>query len=389
MNRVAVLVDTMHADLPQDAGVTYVSCEEPYEALIVSAGHTVPQIVPKQLRVIVCIGDVQLPRPLEVYAAQGIVVLHVLSAQANAVKELMLASLLAAARPIAANSRWVKETQGQQRETAPPCFVGSELAGKTLGVIGLTETGALIANDAHRLGMRVVAYDPHVSVDAVWRLSRHVQRAFQLSELLQAADYICVQEMDAVYPEVILDEEAIAQLKPHAVVVNFAHPQAVAVSAVRHALLEGRLKHYVSDFIQPELCDVPQVTCYSGIKSATQEAYERSLTLAVQRVVAFFETGNIEESRNFATVSLPFYGSCRLAVINRNVVNMVGQMSTGLAHYGINIEHIVNRSKGAYAYTLIDIAEVTPEVEATLLAQIEKVEGVISVRFLRRHKKGE
>lgn len=342
---------------------------------------------PSQLKAIARAGAGTNNIPVQKCSEKGVVVFNTPGANANAVKELILASLLLAVRPIIEGVEWVKTLKGpdvdKKVEAEKKRFVGSELAGKQLGVIGLGSIGAMVANDAYRLGMDVVGYDPYVSVDTAWSISSRVKRVLTIEEVLTTSDYITVHVPLMESTRAMISAEKLALVKKEAVLLNFARGELVDLEAVIAALENGKLKSYLTDFADERLIEMDNAVVLPHLGASTEEAEINCAKMASKTLKYFLETGNIVHSVNFPTVEMVLNSPLRLAVINRNITNMVAQMSIGLAEFGVNIVNIMNKSRGDYAYTLIDI-EFIPEAELALIVKkIQHVEGILSVRVIQ------
>lgn len=325
--------------------------------------------------------------PIQECTEKGIVVFNTPGANANAVKELVLASLLLAVRPIIEGVEWVKTLEGpdidKKVEAEKKRFVGSELAGKQLGVIGLGSIGAMVANDAYRLGMDVVGYDPYVSVDTAWSISSRVKRVLSIEEVLTTSDYITVHVPLLDSTRAMISSEKLALIKKDAVLLNFARGELVDLDAVISALKNGQLKSYLTDFADERLIEMDNVVVLPHLGASTEEAEINCAKMASKTLKYFLETGNIVHSVNFPTVEMVLNFPLRLAIINRNITNMVAQMSIGLAEYGVNIVNIMNKSRGDYAYTLIDIESIPEEKLMDIVNRIKSVAGILSVRVIK------
>lgn len=325
--------------------------------------------------------------PIQECTEKGIVVFNTPGANANAVKELVLASLLLAVRPIIEGVEWVKTLEGpdidKKVEAEKKRFVGSELAGKQLGVIGLGSIGAMVANDAYRLGMDVVGYDPYVSVDTAWSISSRVKRVLSIEEVLTTSDYITVHVPLLDSTRAMISAEKLALIKKDAVLLNFARGELVDLDAVISTLKNGQLKSYLTDFADERLIEMDNVVVLPHLGASTEEAEINCAKMASKTLKYFLETGNIVHSVNFPTVEMVLNFPLRLAIINRNITNMVAQMSIGLAEYGVNIVNIMNKSRGDYAYTLIDIESIPEEKLMDIVNRIKSVAGILSVRVIK------
>ena len=326
--------------------------------------------------------------PVEECSEAGVVVFNTPGANANAVKELVLAALIMAARPIKEGMEWVQTLSGEdvekQVEKGKSQFAGTEISGKTLGVIGLGAIGAMLANDAFRLGMEVIGYDPYVSVETAWNINRRVQKAASVAEILEKADYISIHVPVNGDTKGMVDAAFLAQMKDTAVLLNFARGELVNTADMLAALKEKRIRKYVTDFADEALLHNDDIIVMPHLGASTEEAEVNCAIMAAQTLKYFLETGNIVNSVNFPGVDIAMHSPIRITVINKNIPNMVGQISSGLAKYFINIEDILNRSRGNYAYTVIDIAETDQAVLDEVVENFKKIDGIVNVRVIRR-----
>lgn len=322
--------------------------------------------------------------PLERLARQGVVVFHTPGANANAVKELVLASMLLSVRPILQGSRWIDEQSfpsqillEQAMEAEKRRFVGSELRGKKVGIVGLGAIGASLANDLLQLGVDVVGYDPHLSVDGAWNISKQVKRAKQLDELLADIDVLSIHMPLTDDTRNLINAGWFNRMKPGTTVLNFARGELVNDLDLLEAL-GGNVATYITDFPKQALLGHPQVIAFPHLGASTYESEVNCAVQAVDTLKLYLETGNIRHSANFPNTELPYIGKRRLTVLHLNVPNMVGQIASRLAENGINIDNMVNRSRGDVAYTLIDIDN--HKQETLSVHALYDIEGVMRVR---------
>lgn len=322
--------------------------------------------------------------PVDKCSQRGVVVFNAPGANANAVKELVLAGMLMAYRNIGAAWRYAQSLQGDdasmnaQMEKEKKRFAGFELPNRTLGVVGLGAIGVKVANAAIALGMKVIGYDPGITVQGAWQLSSQVQQALSLDDLLLRADFISFHVPLNNATKNLLNADRIKLLKKGAVILNFARYGIVDDAAVIAGLDSDKIRAYVCDFPNNLIKDHPRVIALPHIGASTEEAEENCAVMVADQVRDYLENGNVRNSVNFPEVVMPkSEGCCRLAVVNVNVPNMLGQLTSDLGTAGINISEIVNRSRGELAYTLVDVnTPLTPEV----LAQIAAINGVLAVR---------
>ena len=325
--------------------------------------------------------------PVERCTEAGVVVFNTPGANANSVKELVLAALLLSSRDLvggmayAASLAKVSDAAELNAlvEAEKKRFRGRELYGKSLGVVGLGAIGSLVARSALDLGMEVLGYDPAISVDAAWRLPSEVQRMENLPSLCTRSDYVSLHVPLLPETEGLISREALRSFRPGSVLLNFAREPVVDRTALIAALDEGRLASYVADFPMPGLVGRPNVRFTPHLGASTTEAEENCAVMAANQLIAFLETGNITNSVNFPSVSLEPSGGHRLAITNKNVAGMLGQMTTVLAKHDINIIDMLNKSRAEVAYNLLDI-EAAPD--AALVAELNAIDSVINVRVL-------
>ncbi|SEA11985.1 phosphoglycerate dehydrogenase [Trichococcus collinsii] len=326
--------------------------------------------------------------PVEECSEAGVVVFNTPGANANAVKELVLAAMIMAARPIKEGMEWVQTLSGddveKQVEKGKSQFAGTEISGKTLGVIGLGAIGAMLANDGFRLGMEVIGYDPYVSVETAWNINRRVQKAASIAEVLAKADYISIHVPVNAETKGMVDAAFLAQMKDNAVLLNFARGELVNTADMLAALREKSIRKYVTDFADETLLHNDAIIVLPHLGASTEEAEVNCAIMAAQTLKYFLETGNIVNSVNFPSIDIAMQSPIRLTIINKNIPNMVGQISSGLAKYFINIEDILNRSRGNYAYTVIDIAETDQAVLDEVVENFKTIDGIVNVRIIRR-----
>ena len=325
--------------------------------------------------------------PVEACAEKGIVVFNTPGANANAVKELVLAAMLISSRKIPQAIEWVGTLKGQgdaigkMVEKNKSRFAGPELAGKKLGVIGLGAIGVLVANAASHLGMEVYGYDPYLSVESAWHLSHSVHHAETLKEIFTECDYLTVHVPLTPETKNSVDREALSMMKEGARLYNFARDGLVDNDAVLEALASGKLAAYVTDLPTEKLIGAEGVIAVPHLGASTPESEENCASMAAAELIDFFENGNIRHSVNFPEVVGPRETDCRVCVIHRNVPNMLSQISGVFSAMEHNIENMTNKSKNEYAYTVLDIRE--SDFRQDYTEQLKKIEGVIRVRVIR------
>lgn len=323
--------------------------------------------------------------PVDKLSKLGVPVFNAPGANANAVKELVLTGMLLAARNICPAWDFARNLEGDDAgiskavEAGKKNFVGTELPGRTLGVIGLGAIGVLVCNAAKALGMNVVGYDPDITVQSAWQLSADVQKASSVDDLLGRVDYVSfhVPLVDATRN--MINADRLKNMKDGVVILNFARNGIVDDEAVVKAIEAGKVGGYVCDFPSNLLKDHPKVVTLPHLGASTLEAEENCAIMVADQVREFLENGNVRNSVNFPEVFMPRSDGQRLAVVNANVPKMLGQISTVLADTGHNIIDMLNKSRGELAYTLVDVEG---EVDQDCLDQIKAIEGVLAVRTL-------
>ena len=323
--------------------------------------------------------------PIARLSAAAVPVFNTPGANANAVKELVLVGLLMASRNIPQALRFVDGLTGDDAamhkavESGKKQFVGSELPGRTLGVVGLGAIGVKVANAAHALGMRVIGFDPKVTVENAWQLSAGVEQARSVEEVIARADYLSFHVPLNDHTRNMLSAERMKLAKPGLIVLNFSREGVVEAALVREALDEGKLAGYVCDFPSVALQGHSRVIALPHLGASTHEAEENCAVMVVQQIRDYLENGNIRNSVNFPEAILPRTEGFRICIANANVPNMLGQISSTLAGSGLNILDMLNKSKGELAYTLVDVDRA---VTGPVLDQLRAIDGVLTVRAL-------
>ncbi len=330
--------------------------------------------------------------PVEACTEKGIVVFNTPGANANAVKELVVASLLLSVRPIIQGAQWVQTLSGhnveEQAEANKSQFAGTELEGKKLGIIGLGSIGAMVANDAYRLGMEVVGYDPYVSVDTAWTISRRVKRANDIAEVFSTCDFITVHVPLMENTRGLIGAAEISKMKPTTKIFNFSRKEIVDTDAILQALQENRLAGYTTDFADEQLLHNEKVLVLPHLGASTEEAEVNCAKMAARTLKKFLEFGTIKRSVNFPTVEMAFRSPYRITIINRNVPNMLGQISSIIAESGINIDNMLNRGRDDYAYTLVDVDSEDKDLLHALAGKLRDNENIIRVRVIQNQEAG-
>lgn len=326
--------------------------------------------------------------PISDATEKGIIVFNTPGANANAVKEAVLASLLLSARDYISANAWVNTLFGEdvpkQIEAGKKQFAGTEIYGKTLGVIGLGAIGARIANDARRLGMNVIGYDPFVSIETAWSISSHVKRVSDLKEIFEQADFITVHVPLTPDTKDLFDASAFSSMKDNVTLINFARAELVRQEDLFEAISLGKVKRYITDFGSESLLNKEGITVFPHLGGSTEEAELNCAIMASRTIKRFLETGEITNAVNFPNVHQALTAPYRITLINRNVPNIVANISTAVSNLGINIDNIINRSKGDYAYTLLDLDETDEEKINSLVKSFDASDNIVRVRLIKK-----
>jgi len=325
--------------------------------------------------------------PLERCSEQGIVVFNTPGANANAVKELTICGLFLASRKVIAATEFAKglkdtpdEDVAKQAENGKGAFAGPEIKGKKLGVIGLGAIGVLVANAAKNLGMEVYGYDPYLSVDAAWSLSHSVHHAKSTQEIFATCDYITIHVPLNNETRDLINDSSIAGMKDGVRILNFSRGELVNTDDIIEALGTGKVAAYVTDFINEKLIGVPGVVAIPHLGASTPESEDNCARMAALELVNYLENGNIRNSVNMPNSVMDRNTAFRVCIIHKNIPNMLTQITTVFTNANINIVDLSNRSKGDYAYTMIDIDEY---VHTELVEQIKAIDGVIRIRVIK------
>jgi D-3-phosphoglycerate dehydrogenase len=325
--------------------------------------------------------------PVPAMSARGVPVFNAPGANANAVKELVLAGMLMAARNLPAALRFVAALDPKMAdmdrsvEEGKKAFAGYELSGQTLGIVGLGKIGCLVADAAIKLGMQVLGHDPEITVDAAWSLPAQVRRAASVAEVLRSSDFVTLHVPLVAATRNLVNAENITQMRAGAVLMNFSREGVVDESAVLGALVGQRLGHYVCDFPSPAINGQARVIALPHLGASTREAEENCAIMVVDQLRDYLENGNVSNAVNFPQVTMARESAFRVAIANANVPNMLGQISTAMAQAGLNIHNMVNKSRGEMAYTLVDVDSA---VGVSVLDSLRAIGGVLSVRYLPR-----
>ncbi|WP_449354860.1 phosphoglycerate dehydrogenase [Virgibacillus natechei] len=327
--------------------------------------------------------------PVDQCTERGIVVFNTPGANANAVKELVLTSLMASSRNLFSGVEWVKTLQGEGEqvpnlvEAGKKQLVGSEIKGKKLGVIGLGSVGALVANDALNLDMDVIGFDPFISVNTAWELSRNVGRAMSMEELFAEADYITVHVPLTDDTSNMFNAETFNLMKSGVTILNFSRGGLIDEQAMSEALESGQVGKYITDFPNEHVLHMKNTVPIPHLGASTKESEENCAIMATRQVKDFLETGNIKNAVNFPDASIPYTGKSRVTAFHHNVPNMVGQITTAISNNNLNIADMINRSRGDYAYTMVDIEdEVDDAIVSSLEEEMKRIPDIVAVRVI-------
>ena len=324
--------------------------------------------------------------PLEKCAEKGIVVFNTPGANANGVKELVIAGMLLASRDVVSGINWVKENQEDENiakdaEKAKKKFAGTEVMGKRLGIIGLGAIGVKVANVARHLGMEVLGYDPYVSVDAAWKLSRDVRHVLDVNEIYEQCDYITIHVPLMDSTKNMISAEAISRMKDGVILLNFARDLLVDEEAVLDGITAGKIRRYVSDFPNPVTAGKPGCIVIPHLGASTEESEENCAVMAVRLLQEYLENGNILHSVNFPDCDM---GVCtaesRVVIFHKNIANMIAKFSSVLGWNNLNIANMMNKSKGDVAYTMVDLES---SVSGSIVNQLKTIDGVFRVRVVK------
>ncbi len=355
------------------------------DAIVLRSHNLHDMTIPASVRVVGRAGAGTNNIPVASLSTRGIPVFNTPGANANAVKELVIAGLLISARNLIPAARYVEalESDGDaldnQVEAGKKQFAGQELPGRTLGVIGLGKIGSLVADAAIKLGMKVLGFDPGITVDAAWGLPSQVQKARSIEELLKNSDFVTVHVPLLDMTRHMIDVKRVMAMKSAAVLLNFSRDAIVETGAVLEALNSGRIKYYVCDFPSASLRGHANVIALPHLGASTAEAEDNCAVMAAMQVRDYLEHGQIVNAVNFPDVDMARESPYRIGVANANVPNMVGQISTAVAAAGLNIHNMMNKSKGEIAYTLVDLDS---PVTDHLCKQIAAIPGVLMIRYL-------
>ena len=359
------------------------SCDTP-DAVMVRSASMHDMEMPESLLAIARAGAGVNNIPVDKCAEQGIVVFNTPGANANAVKELAIATMLLASRDIIGGVEWAKTLTGddvaKQVEKGKSNFAGHEILGKNLGVVGLGAIGVNVANSAYALGMKVTGYDPYISIKSAWHLSSHINMASELDEIYASSDIICIHAPLTNETKHFINSESIAKMKDGVIILNLSRADLVKDEDIAAALESGKVAKYITDF--PNAATIGMKNCISipHLGASTEESEDNCAVMAARELIDYLENGNIVNSVNFPNVEQARTGAMRVCVCHKNIPNILSQISSVISSQGINMSNMINKSKGEFAYTMIDCDEhVTEEVTKVISA----IEGVSRVRVIK------
>lgn len=340
---------------------------------------------PESLKAIARAGAGTNNIPIERCSEQGIVVFNTPGANANAVKELVLAGMLISSRRVIPATLWAKTLKGQGDEVGKlvekgkSAFAGPELKGKSLGVIGLGAIGVLVANAANHLGMTVYGYDPYLSVNSAWNLTHNAVHIYDINEIYKKCDYITIHVPLLDSTKDMINSSTLGVMKDGVRILNFARAGLVNSKDIKSALESGKVAAYVTDFPTDDILDVDGVIAIPHLGASTPESEENCAAMAVKELIDYIENGNITNSVNLPEISMPRSSEKRICVIHKNIPNMLTSITSIVAENNVNIENMLNKSRGNYAYTMLDVSDIDDD---DILRQIKAVSGIIRVRIV-------
>ena len=366
----------------------YQMCEDvnSAEAILVRSAAMHEMEFPKSLAAVARAGAGVNNIPLDRCAEQGIVVFNTPGANANGVKEMAICGMLLGSRDVVGGVNWVKSIKDEgdvakKVEKGKSQFAGNEIMGKSLGVIGLGAIGGPLANAAVSLGMKVYGFDPYISIDAAWHLDSHIIPVNSREEIYEKCDIITLHVPLLDSTKHMINADTLAMMKDGVILLNFARDKLVDDDALEAALQSGKVKRYITDFPNDKTAGMEGVVAIPHLGASTEESEDNCAMMAVRQVMDYMENGNIANSVNYPACNM---GKCtkpgRVAVLHKNIPNMITRFTSRFADRHINISDMVNRSKGEYAYTMLDLDDPTP---ADLASELEKIDGVIRVRVIR------
>lgn len=340
---------------------------------------------PESLKAIARAGAGTNNIPIDCCSEQGIVVFNTPGANANAVKELVIAAMLISSRRVISGIEWVKTLKGNGKEVGKmvekgkSAFAGPEIKGKTIGVVGLGAIGVMVANAANALGMTVYGYDPYLSVKSAWNLTHNAVHIYDINEIFEKCDYITVHVPLTDDTKGLINKDTIAKMKDGVRILNFARGELVNTDDIKAALESGKVAAYVTDFPSDDIIGVDGVIAVPHLGASTPESEDNCASMAARELIDYIENGNIVNSVNLPEITMPRSGKHRVCIIHRNIPNMLTAITGIFAGDNVNIENLLNKSRGNYAYSMLDIDEADTSAVAD---KIGAIDGVIRVRVI-------
>ena len=360
----------------------FTDSEEEYDAIMVRSAALHDVQFTKSLAAIARAGAGVNNIPVEKCTEDGIVVFNTPGANANGVKELALCALILAARDVVGGIKWVDNLRGETGiaktvETGKSVYVGNELLGKKLGVIGLGAIGGMVANAANSLGMTVYGYDPYITPTAAWSLAPAIKQASGYDEIFKTCDYITLHVPATPTTKNMISEKSLAMMKKGVRIINLARADLVCADDIKAAIESGKVAKYVTDFPTDETVGVKGIINIPHLGASTYESEDHCAVMAAKQLREYLLTGNIKNSVNFPSVSLPHTAKARVTVMHKNIPNMLSQITSAFSSAGVNIENLANGSKGDVAYTIV---ETNDTADSKIVDAVMKIEGVFGVR---------
>lgn len=359
------------------------ACENP-DGILVRSASLHDMELPASLLAVARAGAGVNNIPLDACADKGIVVFNTPGANANAVKELAIGALFLASRDIIGGVEWAKGLTGddvaKQVEKGKSQFVGPEIRGKKLGVIGLGAIGVQVANAAQHLGMKVLGFDPYISLQSAWNLNHHVEKAANISDIFTQCDYICIHAPLTEETKHCVNKDTIATMKDGVRILNLSRADLVNDDDIAEALESGKVAKYVTDFPNAKTLAMKNVVPIPHLGASTPESEDNCAVMAVREIREYLEYGNIINSVNYPAIDAPFTSAMRICICHRNIPNVLSSLSSIVSGEGVNIENLLNKSKGNYAYTIIDCNEVVAD---EVVEKLSAVDGVLRVRCIK------
>ena len=361
---------------------SFTDSDEDYDAIMVRSAALHDTAFPKNLTAIARAGAGVNNIPVDKCTEEGIVVFNTPGANANGVKELALCALILAARDVVGGIKWVENLRGESGiaktvETGKSVYVGNELLGKKLGVIGLGAIGGMVANAANSLGMTVYGYDPYITPNAAWSLAPAIKQASGYDEIFKTCDYITLHVPATPTTKNMISEKSIAMMKKGVRIINLARADLVCAADIKAAIESGKVAKYVTDFPTDETVGVKGIINIPHLGASTYESEDHCAVMAAKQLREYLLTGNIKNSVNFPSVSLPHTAKARVTVMHKNIPNMLSQITSAFSSANVNIENLANGSKGDVAYTIV---ETNDTADANIVNAVMQIEGVFAVR---------